>query len=419
VTGNGRVRVVVTGLGLVTPIGVGWREVWAAAQEGRSGAGPITLFDPEGFDTTFACEIKGFDPVDYMDRRAARRMDRFAQVGLAAARLAMEDAGLSVEGIEDRAGAIIGTGVGGLGVFEQQAGVLLERGPDRVSALFVPMMIANMAAAQVSMHLGLRGPVSCAATACASGNHSLGDAADHIRRGRADVMLAGGAEAPITRVGVAAFNAMKALSTRNDDPLRASRPFDAGRDGFVIGEAGAVLVLERLEHALGRGAEIFCELAGYGLSADAHHVTEPDPTGAAPARAMLMALEEAGGAPEDVDYVNAHGTSTPVGDKNEIRAIQLALGEEVAARVAVSSSKSMTGHCLGAAGGIEAALTALALREGVIPPTINLGELDPECDLVDHVANRPREAEVRLALSNGFGFGGHNATIAFTRMEGT
>jgi 3-oxoacyl-[acyl-carrier-protein] synthase II len=279
------------------------------------------------------------------------------------------------------------------------------------------MMIANMAAAQISIELGLRGPLSCPATACASGNQAIGEAAEHIRAGRADVMLAGGAEAAVTRMAMAAFNSMKALSTRNDDPVAASRPFDAARDGFVMGEAGGILVLESLEHAEARGAPIWCEVAGYGLSGDAHHVTDPDPTGQAPARAMRMALEDAGLAPESVDYVNAHGTSTPVGDLSEIRVLQIALGDEVAARTAVSSTKSMHGHCLGAAGGVEAALTAMAIQERVIPPTINLTDVDAECDRVDHVANRAREADVRVALSNSFGFGGHNATIALTRVE--
>ena len=336
---------------------------------------------------------------------------------MAAGRLALADAGLSVEGIADRVGVIIGSGVGGLETFTQQAYVLHERGPSRISPLFIPMMIANMGAAQVSMELGLRGPLSCPTTACASGNHAIGDATDHIRAGRADVMLAGGAECAVSSLAIAAFNTMRALSTRNDDPAAASRPFALGRDGFVMGEAGAILVLERADHAEARGARIWCEVAGYGLSGDAHHMTEPDPTGVAPARAMRMALEDAGLSPESVDYVNAHGTSTPVGDPAEVRVLQVALGEDVAARTAMSSTKSMHGHCLGAAGGLEGAITAMAIAEGVIPPTINLDELDPECDHVDHVANRAREADVRVALSNGFGFGGHNATLAMTRWE--
>jgi 3-oxoacyl-[acyl-carrier-protein] synthase II len=417
VLGNGRRRVVVTGLGLVSPLGIGREDVWAAAVAGRSGAAPITTFDSSDHDTKFACEVRDFEPTDFMDKRAARRMDRFAQLGVAAARLAVADAELDQDEISDRTGAIIGSGVGGLEAFSQQALLFHERGPTRISPLFIPTMIANMAAAHVSMALGLRGPLSCSTTACASGNHAIGDATDHIRAGRADLMLAGGAEAAVVGVGVAAFNAMRALSTRNDDPEGASRPFDTGRDGFVMGEAGAVLVLESLESARSRGARIYCEIAGYGLSGDAHHVTDPDPTGTAPARAMRMALDEAGLPPDSVDYVNAHGTSTPVGDPCEVRVIRMALGDDVAARTAVSSTKSMHGHCLGAAGGLEAAIVAMAIRERIIPPTINLGALDPECEGVDHVANTSREADVRVALTNAFGFGGHNATLAMTRVE--
>ena len=412
-------RVVVTGMGLVTSIGIGREAVWASALAGRSGAGPITLFDPEEHVTKFACEAVGFDPVAYMDAKSARRMDRFAQLAVAAGKMAVEDARLPLgaDG-NDRFGAIVASGVGGLKTFEEQVAVLLERGPTRVSPLFIPMMIANMGAAQLSMALGLRGPLSCPVTACASGNHAIGDALEVIRRDQADVMLAGGAEAAITRIGIASFNSMKALSTRNDDPITASRPFDLGRDGFVMGEAGAVLVLEELGHAEARGADIWCEVVGYGMSGDAHHLTEPDPTGHAPALAMRMAMADAGVEPEQVDYINVHGTSPPVGDPSEIRVIQKALGADVAARVAVSSTKSMHGHCLGATGGVEAALGAMAIRAGVIPSTINLADLDPECDGVDHVANVPREATVNVMLSNGFGFGGHNATIALASPRG-
>jgi 3-oxoacyl-[acyl-carrier-protein] synthase II len=415
--GRERRRVVVTGLGLVTAIGSGRREVWEAAIEGRSGAAPITLFDPVNHETKFACEVKGFEPTDFVDRKAARRMDRFAQLAVAAALLAVEDAALELNGGSDRAGAMIASGVGGLQTFQEQAQIYHERGPDRMSPFFITMMVANMGAAQVSMTLGLRGPLSCPVTACASGNHAIGDATEAIRRGQADVMLAGGADACVTGMGIAAFNSVKALSTRNDDPAGASRPFDLARDGFVMGEGGAVLVLEALEHAVARGAEVICEVVGYGMSADAHHVTEPDPSGRPAANAMRMALDDAGVPPEAVDYVNAHGTSTPVGDASEVRVVQIALGEDVAARTAVSSTKSMHGHCLGAAGGVEAALAAMAIREGTIPPTINLESLDPECEGVDHVANRAREADVRVALSNAFGFGGHNATIVLARAD--
>lgn len=414
---DGRHRVVVTGLGLVTPIGTGVDAVWEAACAGTSGAAPITLFDTADHTTKFACEVDGFDPTTYMEHRTARRMDRFAQLGVAAARLALEDASLTPGDTADRMGVLVGSGVGGLGTFQEQCEVYMEKGPTRVSPLFIPMMIANMAAAQISMELGLKGPLSNVTTACASGNHSLGDATEIIRRGQADVMLSGGAEAAITRIGIAAFNAMKALSTRNDDPATGSRPFDAGRDGFVMGEAGAVLVLESLEHALARGADIVGEIVGYGQSGDAHHLTEPDPTGEGPARAMQMAMDDAGFVAEDIDYVNAHGTSTPVGDPGEIRVIRKVLGDAIAQGVMVSSTKSMHGHCLGAAGGVEAALVALALSQGMVPPTINVSELDPECEGVDHVLHTARPAPIRNALSNSFGFGGHNAVIAFSRWD--
>jgi 3-oxoacyl-[acyl-carrier-protein] synthase II len=415
---NGRRRVVVTGLGLVTSLGIGREANWAAAVAGTSGAAPITRYEPVDTRTTIACEVSGFDPTDFMDRRVARRMDRFSQLAVAAGRLGLEDAGLAVGGaLRARVGVMLGSGIGGLQTFVEQSLLVEERGPDRVSPLFIPMVIANMAGAQVSMELGLQGPLSCTTTACASGNHALGDATDAIRADRADVMLAGGCEAPVTRVGVAAFNAMRALSTRNDDPAGASRPFDAGRDGFVMGEAGAVVVLEALEHAEARGAEPLCEVLGYGLTGDAHHLTEPDPTGEAPAAAVRMALREARVDPSEVDYVNAHATATPVGDPSEIRALRLALGDEAAARTMVSSTKSMHGHCLGAAGGVEGALTAMAIARGIVPPTINLTDLDPACAGVDHVANEAREARVDVAVSSAFGFGGHNAILVFGAME--
>ena len=415
---DGRRRVVVTGLGLVTPLGIGRQENWEAAVAGRSGAGAISLYEPLDTDTTIACEVTGFDPTDFIDHRSARRMDRFSQFAVTAARLAIEDAELTItDRLRPRTGALVGSGIGGLESFASQTVTAERRGVDRVSPLFIPWVIANMAAAQVSMELGLQGPLSCVSTACASGNHALGDATEIIRRGQADVMLAGGAEASITRIGVAAFNAMKALSTRNDEPAAASRPFDVARDGFVMGEAGAILVLESLEHAEDRGVEPYCEVLGYGLTGDAHHLTEPDPTGEAPAAAITMALTDGQIAPERVDYVNAHATSTPVGDPSEVRALRLALGDEAAARTLVSSTKSMHGHCLGAAGGVEGALTALTIREGVVPPTINLDELDPRCAGVDHVANVARTADVRVAVSTAFGFGGHNAILVLGRLE--
>lgn len=413
-----RRRVVVTGIGLVTSLGIGRAANWTAAVTGTSGARPITSYEPMDTTTTIACQVEGFDPTEFMDRRVARRMDRFSQLAVAAGRMALDDAALTVDAaLGPRIGALIGSGIGGLQTFVEQTLVVDQRGPDRVSPLFIPMVIANMASAQVSMELGLKGPLSCISTACASGNHALGDATEMIRGGRADVMLAGGAEASVTRVGVAAFNAMRALSTRNDDPAGASRPFEAGRDGFVMGEGGAILVLESLEHATGRGAEPICEVLGYGLTGDAHHLTEPDPTGEAPAAAIAMALADAGVAPDEIDYVNAHATSTPVGDKSEVRALRLALGDEVAARTPVSSTKSMHGHCLGAAGGVEGALTALAIREGTVPPTINLVDVDPQCEGVDHVANEARTIDVRIAMSSAFGFGGHNAILVMGRLE--
>ncbi len=413
-----RTRVVVTGLGMVTALGIGRRENWANAIAGHSGAGPITSFDASDSATRIACEVKGFDATDFMERRTARRMDRFAQLAVAAARLALDDAGLSIsEALRPRAGAIVGSGIGGLDTFVEQTLIAHERGPDRVSPLFIPMVIANMAGAQVSMELGLKGPLSCISTACASGNHALGDATEVIRRGQADVMLAGGTESSITRTGIAAFNAMRALSTRNDDPAGASRPFDAGRDGFVMGEAGAILVLESLEHATARGVAPICEVLGYGMTGDAHHLTEPDPTSEAPAAAITMALEDAGIAADEIDYVNAHATSTPVGDKGEVRTLRRALGDQVAARTPVSSTKSMHGHCLGGAGGVEGALTAMVIAEGVVPPTINLEAIEPECEGVDHVANEARTVNVRVALSSAFGFGGHNAIIILGRLD--
>jgi 3-oxoacyl-[acyl-carrier-protein] synthase II len=409
-------RVAVTGLGLVCPIGIGREDVWRNACAGVSGASRITRFDPSRLSSQIACEVGDFDPEDFMDRRASRRMDRFAQMAVAAARLGLDDAGLDPVTIPD-AGVYVGSGIGGLGTFIDQSRVYFERGPDRLSPLFVPMMIANMAAAQISMQLGLRGPVMATVSACATSGHAIGEALDAIRLGRADVILAGGTESSILEMGIGAFGAMRALSVRNDDPATASRPFDANRDGFVMGEAGAVLVLEELTRAEARGAHIYAEVLGYGLTADAHHVTEPDPSGVAPAGAITMALRDAGVTPEQVGYVNAHATSTPVGDPNEIRAIRMALGDVTAARCMVSSTKSMHGHCLGAAGGVEAVLTALALDTGIIPPTINLADLDPACSGVDHVANVARHSQVDIAVSNAFGFGGHNVALVFGRSE--
>jgi 3-oxoacyl-[acyl-carrier-protein] synthase II len=411
---NGRRRVVVTGVGMVSPLGNSVDESWRNLIAGKSGAGPITHFDTSDFPITFACELKDFDPGDWIDRKQARRMDRFSQMVLAAARQAEQDSGLDIAAEAERIGASVATGIGGLGSFQDCHSTLLERGPERVNPFSIPSIIPNMGAAWVSMELGTRGPLSSQCTACAAGNMAIGDALDAIRLGRADAMFAGGTEAGITRVGIAGFGAMRALSRRNDEPEQASRPFDAGRDGFVMGEAGAVLLLEELEHARVRGAKVYAELLGYGVSSDAAHVTEPDPTGRNPARAMRMALQDAGVEPEQIGYINAHGTSTPLGDASETRVIKLALGEELARRVPVSSTKGATGHCLGAAGAVEAIFTTLALRDGVLPPTINQDVADPDCDL-DYIPNESRQADIQVAASNSFGFGGHNACIVLGR----
>jgi 3-oxoacyl-[acyl-carrier-protein] synthase II len=413
---NGRRRVVITGLGAVTPLGNDVETSWKNLVAGRSGAGEITQFDSSEYSVHFACEVKGFDATDFIDRKQARRMDRFAHLIVAAALLAERDSGLEIASEPDRIGAAIATGIGGLKAFQDCHSELLERGPDRVNPFSIPEIIPNMGAAWVSMQLGTQGPLSSQCTACAASNMSIGDGADAIRLGRADVMLCGGTEAPVTEVGIAGFSAMRALSRRNDDPEKASRPFDAGRDGFVMGEAGAVVVLEELERAKARGAKIYAELLGYGVSSDARHITEPDPTGKNPARAMTMAFGDAGIGPDEIDYINAHGTSTPLGDASETRVLKLALGEENARKTPVSSTKGATGHCLGAAGGVEAIFSILAVRDGVLPPTINYEEPDPACDL-DYIPNEAREADVRTAVSNSFGFGGHNATIVVRRFE--
>ncbi len=406
----------VTGLGALTPLGNDVASSWQALVDGRSGAGEITQFDSSDYAVHFACEVKGFDPTEYIERKQARRMDRFAHLIVAAARQAEADSGLEIATEADRVGAAVATGIGGLRAFQDCYDELLQRGPDRVNPFSIPEIIPNMGAAWVSMQLGTKGPLSSQCTACAASNMALGDGLDSIRLGRADVMLCGGTEAPITEVGIAGFSAMRALSRRNDAPEKGSRPFDAGRDGFVMGEAGAVVVLEELEHAQRRGAKIYAELLGYGLSSDAQHITEPDPSGENPARAMTMALGDAGVDPGEVDYINAHGTSTPLGDSAETRVIKLALGEENARNTPVSSTKGATGHCLGAAGAVEATFSILAVHNGVLPPTINYEDPDPECDL-DYIPNESREADVRVALSNSFGFGGHNATIVFRRFE--
>ncbi len=413
---NGRKRVVVTGLGLINSLGLDLETAWSNLLAGESGAGPITLFDKSGYAVDFACELKDFDPTVWIDRKQARRMDRFATMGLAAARQAEADSGIDIAKERDRIGAAIATGVGGLQSFQDCTLTLFNRGADRVSPFSIPSIIPNMGAAWVSMELGTRGPLLAECSACAASNMAIGDATDAIRLGRADVMLAGGTEAGVTPIGIAGFTAMRAISRRIDDPKRASRPFDRDRDGFVMGEGAAVLVLEELEHARVRGAKIYAEIAGYGVSSDALHITEPDATGMNPARAMTMAFADAGIEPSEIDYINAHGTSTPLGDASETKVIKIALGEEAAYKTPVSSTKGATGHCLGGAGAVEATFSILAIRDSMLPPTINQENADPECDL-DYIPNEARKADVRVAVSNSFGFGGHNASVVIRRFE--
>src|SRR4051812_3760940 len=415
--GNGKRRVVITGLGLVSPLGNDVETSWSRLIAGESGAAEITAFDHTDYNVHFACELKEFDPTNWIDRKAARRMDRFAQMIIAAARQAEKDSGVDVSEAPDRYGASIATGIGGLKSYQECYHVLLTKGPDRVSPFSIPSIIPNMGAGWVSIELGTKGPLMSECTACAASNMAIGDAMDMIRAGRADVMFAGGTEAPITEVGIAGFDAMRALSRRNDDPTAASRPFDNERDGLVMGEAAAVLVLEELEHATARGAKIYAELVGYGMSSDAAHMTEPDPTGESPARAMTMALDDTGVDPTEVGYVNAHATSTPLGDAAETKVIKNAFGEENARRTPISSTKGATGHCFGAAGAVEAVFTTLAIVDKKAPPTINFDERDPDCDL-DYVPNVPRDMpDLNIAVSNSFGFGGHNASLVIRSFE--
>lgn len=414
-----RERVVVTGLGLVTSIGNTVEDTWSALRAGRSGGAPITQFEAhEEFPVRFACEVKDFDPAAYLDRKEVRRTDRFAQFAIAASDQALAQSGLLEHaGVDrDRVGVIIGSGIGGIGSFEAQARVMFERGPGRVSPFFIPMFILDIASGLVSMRHGLRGPNYATVSACASSAHAIGDALRVLERGEADAMIAGGAEATVTPMTMAGFAAMHALSTRNDSPATASRPFDATRDGFVLGEGAGVLILERLAHARARGATVLGEVRGFGQTADAHHLTAPAPGGAGAQLAMRAAIDDAGLAPEDIDYVNAHGTSTPANDSNETIAIKAVFGDH-AARLVVGSTKSMTGHTLGAAGGVEAVICTLVCESGVIPATINFTEADPECDL-DYAHDGLRERPVSAALSNSFGFGGHNACVVVRRWDG-
>ena len=416
VSDNGRRRVVVTGLGMVTPLGNTVEDSWSALIAGESGAGKITQFDSTGFPVDFACEVKDLEVTDYVEYKASRRMDRFTHLALAAARQAETDSGIEIASEPGRVGAAVATGIGGLKSFEACIQVLDARGPDRVNPFSIVQIIPNLAAGWVSMELGTKGPLLSECTACAASNMAIGDGLDAIRLGRADVMICGGTEAPVSRVGIAGFGAMRAISRRNGDPKAASRPFDLERDGFVMGEAAAMVVLEELEHANARGAKIYAELLGYGLSSDATHVSDPDPTGESPARALQMAFDDARITPDQVGYVNAHGTSTPLGDASETKVIKLALGEEHAAETPVSSTKGATGHCLGAAGAVEAIFTTLAVDTDTLPPTINYETPDPECDL-DYIPNEPRQAEVKVAVSNSFGFGGHNACIVLREFD--
>ena len=409
-------RVVVTGVGLVSPLGIGTRETWEGLVAGRSGAGPITRFDAADFTSRIACEVEGFDPLDYADRRDARKMDTFIQYGLAASLFAVEDAGLTIPvGDPDRTGVIISSGIGGFETIEREHRKLLEKGPRRISPFFVPAMVVNLAAGWVSIRLGAKGPNSAMATACSAGAHAVGEAFRLVRYGHADVMVAGGAEATITPMCIGGFASMKALSTRNDDPQHASRPFDRDRDGFVVGEGAGILIMEERERALARGATPYAEVVGYGMSGDAFHITAPPEDGNGAVRVMRAALGEAEASPEEVDAVNAHGTSTPLNDRIETAAIRQVFGAH-ADRLAVSSTKSMTGHLLGGAGGLEAGISCLTLRHQVLPPTINYETPDPACDL-DIVPNTARPATVRSVLSNSFGFGGTNVSLLFRHPD--
>ena len=408
-------RVVVTGQGLVTPLGVGVEQTWKALCNGRSGIGRITRFDPAGFPCQIAGEVKGFDPAQFIEKKDIKKMDTFIQYAVGASRMAADDAGLKVTKDDaDRVGVYIGAGIGGLPAIEHYHKVLQEKGPDRVSPFFIPMVIINLASGQVAIRLGARGPNSCAVTACATGNHCIGDALRIIQRGEADAMLAGGTESCISPLAVAGFSSARALSTRNDDPARASRPFDRDRDGFVLGEGAGVLVLEEFERARRRGARIYCEVVGYAMTSDAYHITAPPDDGEGAIRCMELAIQDAGVSKDDIGYINAHATST-FADKVETEAIKRVFGER-AYRIPVSSTKSMTGHLLGAAGGVEAAFCVLAIHDGLVPPTTNLEHPDPECDL-DYVPGQARSATVKVAMSNSFGFGGVNACLLFKRVE--
>jgi 3-oxoacyl-[acyl-carrier-protein] synthase II len=412
-------RVVITGIGVITPVGNDLDTFWRNLQNGVSGIGKITAFDTSAYDCQIAGEVRDFEPKNYFTNpKDVRRTDRYTHLAMAAAKMAMQDSGVDLEKVNrHRFGSIISSGIGGLKTLEDQHTVLMTKGPSRVSAFTIPMLISNMASGFVSMEFGLQGPNFCIVTACATSNNAVGESWRMIKFGDADIFVAGGSEASIIPIGLAGFSAMKALSTRNDEPERASRPFDRDRDGFVMGEGAGVLVVEELEHAKARGAKIYCELTGYGLSADAHHMTAPPPDGEGAVRAMRMALNHAKTAPEQVDYINAHATSTGLGDICETRAIKTVFGD-YAKKASISATKSMTGHLLGGAGAVETAACALAIRDSVIPPTINLENPDPECDL-DYTPKVAKQKKVRIAVNNSFGFGGHNATLVVAEYSGT
>lgn len=410
-------RIVITGLAAISPVGTGIDKFWDSLVNGRSGIGQVTRFPVDQYPTKIAGEVKDFDPALYIDKKEAKRMDRFTQYAVAGAKMAAEDAGMDpLRLAKDRVGVILGSGIGGIETMEESCRVLFEKGPGRISPFFVPMMISNMAAGQAAIALGVTGPNITVVTACASGTNAIGDAFKLIQRGAAEVVITGGTEASVTPLALAGFCSMKALSTNNEEPEKASRPFDAKRDGFVMGEGAGILVLEDLEHAQKRGARIYAEVLGYGATADAYHITAPAPDGKGAAGAMREAINDAGLKPEDVDYINAHGTSTDLNDKYETMAIKAVFGEH-APKLAISSTKSMTGHLLGAAGGIELVATALTVVNDLVPPTINLEHPDPECDL-DYVPNKARRMQVDYALSNSFGFGGHNATLLIGKYKG-
>ena len=411
-------RVVVTGVGLITPLGIGVQETWDALCAGKSGIGEITRFDTSAFETKIAAEVKDFNPEDFMSKKEAKRNETFIAYSIAAGRMALEDSTLTIDtSNENRVGVLTGCGLGGLGMLERTYKTLAERGPKRVSPFYIPMLIGNMAPGLMSIHFGAKGPNSSVATACAAGSHAVGDAYKIIKRGNADAMITGGVESVVTPTCIAGFNAMKALSTRNDEPTKASRPFDRDRDGFVVGEGAGIMILEDLDHALERGAKIYAEMIGYGMSGDGYHITSPPPNGEGAQRCMTAAIEDAGLSPKDIDYINAHGTSTPLNDLYETRAVKSVFGKH-AKSLAISSTKSMTGHLLGGTGGVETVFTALMINEGIILPTINHDNPGEECDL-DYVPNQARKHDVKVAMSNSFGFGGTNASLILSKYQNT